>query len=78
MDDRVREALLGMAFGGAAPFFGPHTRWASKGNSVLICDASTGHTFRPVALCDTEERAALIVEAVNAALTDAGCNWLPK
>lgn len=72
------ELLCAMAFQGGAPFFGQYTGWSQKDNAVLICAPSTGHTYRPVAFCDTVERAALIAEAVNFALSCAGCEWKPK
>lgn len=33
--------------------------------AIQICDATTGHTVTSVAFCDTVERAASIVRAVN-------------
>ncbi len=42
-----------------------HTAWEASGPGVHICDHTTGHAVRHVAFCDTPERAALIVRAVN-------------
>lgn len=37
----------------------------SSGHKIQLCDATTGHTVRDVAFCDTAERATSIVKLYN-------------
>lgn len=39
--------------------------WQRRGHAVEQCDASSGHSVRAVAFCDTYERAEFIKTAVN-------------
>lgn len=40
--------------------------WQREGHILQRCDASTGHTVRNVALCDSEETAETILRAIRA------------
>ncbi|MDE2233865.1 MAG: hypothetical protein KGJ90_07230, partial [Patescibacteria group bacterium] len=41
------------------------TKTQASKNAIQIIGAETGHTVQNIAFCDTPERAALIVQAVN-------------
>ena len=40
------------------------TNWSTSGHAVRRCDATTGHSVRDVAFCDTASRAVGIVTAI--------------
>lgn len=42
-----------------------HTKTQASANAVQIIGAETGHTVQNIAFCDSAERAAFIVKAVN-------------
>lgn len=44
----------------------PRSAWFTAGHTINCCDASSGHSVRPVAFCDTAERATAISTRVNA------------
>jgi hypothetical protein len=48
------------------------TKYKAQNHKITLCDASTGHAVRVVAMCETPATAEWIVEMINKGL-DKGC-----
>ncbi len=45
-----------------------NTPYETQDHKITLCDASTGHTMRTVAMCENAETARVFVELINKAL----------